>query len=255
LKVRSALTILIILVSAVFSASPTNAIGKYKWWDTSATGSWFDNGIICWLTAKDTYVGMKFTYSFKLGQSSKFVSLGSGVSIPGDTQVDSYGEIPAEDTSDLADACDDGADAVAFISPKTPRQGGAYIVKITTYDKKGKFAWNADFKVLATYTGVESTSNFFTNPPNIFFNEKTYAYISPSSGIKAYTSKGKGRNACLIIYDVALQGARTDCPIKSNDLISSAQSGFLGANVRGIVGQLAIPTAIKCAPWIATYLW
>jgi len=255
MKLQRVILTMTLVGSLIVSASPSHAIGKYKWWSTSATGSWFDNGIICWEEASDTQAGMKFTYSYKLGQSKKFLPLGSGISVPGDTQVDSSGEIPTEDSSEISNACEDGAESIAFISPKTPDQGGAYILKINVYDNKGKEAWYADFKILAAYTGVESSKSFFTNPPNIFFTPQTYAYISPSSGVKAYTSSGNPRNACLIIYDVALKGAMTDGTITSANLISSAQGGFFGANVRSIVGQLSIPTAIKCAPWIATYLW
>ena len=238
--------------SSVVTAS---AIGKYKWWDDNVTGSWFKNGIICFTPDFETKANMKFTYTYKLGQSKKFVNLGSGVSIAGDTQVDIQGFLPTEESTDLMEACDDGANSIAFISPKTPTQGGAYIIRLTAFEKNGKVAWIHDNKVLKVKTGVESSANFFTNPPSIFFTQDTYANISPSSGVSAYTSKGNLRNACLLIYDIAVKGGKTDGSITAGDLITSAQGGFFGVNVRGIIGQLAIPTAIKCAPWVATYMW
>lgn len=264
-------SIVFILIASFLLPFPAtlNAVGTYKWWTTNKTGGWFGNGIVCYEKSSNTHVGLKFNFSYKLGQNKKFVSLGNGVSIPGDTQVDYQGYIaeteysvdefgnPIDEYGDyveLTNACK-ASDSAAFISPKTPTSPGAYILKITVYKKNGSVYWIDEFKILAANTGAESGLNFFTNPPNIFFTSQTYAYLSPSNGIKGYTSKGNPRNACLLIYDIAVQSAQSDTSIKSSDLISSAQGGFFGANVRSIIGNAAIPTAIKCSPWIATYLW
>jgi len=262
--------IFILIGSFLLTFPPTSqAIGKYKWWATNQTSGWFRNGIICYGESSNTQTGLKFNFSYKLGQNKKFVSLGNGVSISGDTQVDDQGfvadteysvdeyGVPVDEYGDpveVMDACNE-SDRVAFISPKTPSAPGAYILKLTVYKKNGSVYWTDEYQILAAYTGAESGTNFFTNPPNIFFTDQTYAYLTPSNGIKGYTSKGNPRNACLLIYDIAVKGARGEEPIKSSDLISSAQGGFFGANVRSIIGSAAIPTAIKCAPWVATYLW
>ena len=271
MNVKRILASFILVCSVIISMEPAEAIGKYKWTSTSATGGWFSNGIFCWEKASDVKEGQKFTYSYKLGQSKKFIKLGSGVSVSGDTQVDEKGNIPTdttstlaqqdetveetEDTSNLSNACDDGAKSVAYISPHTPGKGGALILRIIVFNKNGTEAWSTEMKLLAAYTGIESGSSFFTNPPNLFFTSETYAYLSPSNGVKGYTSKGNKRNACLLIYDIAVKGARTDGSITANDLIGSAQGGFFGANVRSIIGNGAVPTAVKCAPWVATCLW
>lgn len=264
-------SIVFILIASFLLSFPTTsqAVGKYKWWTTSKTGGWFENGIVCYGESSNTQVGLKFNFSYKLGQNKKFVSLGNGVSISGDTQVDEQGFVIDEEYSfdeygdpvdeygdpiELMSACDE-SERVAFISPKTPSLPGAYILKLTVYKKNGSVNWTDESQILAAYTGAESGMNFFTNPPNIFFTDQTYAFLSPANGVKGYTSKGNPRNACLLIYDIAVKGARGDAPIRSSDLISSAQGGFFGANVRSIIGNAAIPTAIKCAPWVATYLW
>lgn len=264
-------SIVFILISSFLLAFPatSQARGKYEWWTTSKTGGWFQTGIVCYGASSSTQVGLIFNFSYKLGQNKKFVSLGNGVSIPGDTQVDEqgfvadgeysldeYGDLVDEygDLVELTNACDD-PERIAFISPKTPSVPGAYILKLTVYKKNGGVFWTDEEKILAAFPGAESGKNFFTNPPNIFFNDQTYAYLSPSNGVKGYTSKGNPRNACLLIYDIAIKSARSDISVKSADLISSAQGGFFGANVRSIIGNAAIPTAIKCSPWVATYLW
>lgn len=264
-------SIVFTLIASFLIALPATsiAVGTYKWWTTNQTGGWFGNGIVCYGKSSNTQEGLKFNFSYKLGQNKKFVSLGNGVSISGDTQVDDQGYVvdteytfdengdPIDEYGDpieLINACDE-SDRVAFISPKTPSTPGAYILKLTVYKKNGSVYWTNESKILAAYTGAESGMNFFTNPPNIFFTDQTYAYLSPSNGIKGYTSKGAPRNACLLIYDIAVKGGRSGSSITSSDLISSAQGGFFGANVRSIIGNAAIPTAIKCAPWVATYLW
>jgi len=264
-KFLSAVLSFILLASLVF-ISPASAEGKYKWWTTSANGGWFRNGIMCFPVKGNTGVaaGDKFTFSYRLGQSKKFVTLGSGVSISGTTLVDDSGNVVADpeavdeygNTVDSFPACDDPG-SIAYISPHTPGQGGAYLLRITVTQKKGG-TWSNDSNVLAAYTGVESGSNFFTNPPTIYFNDLTNANIGsiPGSGrIKTYTSKGSPRNACLILYDIAVADGKKDGSISAAQLIASAQSGGYGYDVRNLVGNLAIPTAIKCAPWIATYLW
>jgi hypothetical protein len=267
---KRTLIVFTLIASFLISVPATSkAVGTYKWWTTSKTGEWFSKGIVCYGKQSNSQAGLKFNFSYKLGQNKKFVSLGNGVSISGDTQVDYQGHVadleytydengdPVDENGDpveLMNACND-SNLVAFISPKTPSTPGAYILKLTVYKKNGSVYWSDESKILAAYTGAESGMNFFTNPPNIFFTDATYANLSPSNGIKGYTSKGAPRNACLLIYDIAIKGGRSDGSITSSDLISSAQGGFFGANVRSIIGNAAIPTAIKCAPWVATYLW
>lgn len=260
-------TISIVLITALVNIVPAIAQGKYKWWTTSATGSWFGNGIMCFPVKGNTGVaaGDKFTFSYRLGQSTKFVTLGSGVSILGTSLVDDSGNVVADskavdeygNTVDSFPACDDSG-SIAYISPRTPTQGGAYVLRITVTQKNKRGTWSDESNVLANYSGVESGSNFFTNPPAVYFNDFTNANIGSIPGrgrIKTYTSKGGPRNACLILYDIAIADGNKDSSISAAQLIASAQSGGYGYDVRNLVGNLAIPTAIKCAPWIATYLW
>jgi hypothetical protein len=206
---------------------------------------------------------MNFLYEYRLGQSKKFTQLGKGISISGETLVDSTGAAPAADSQgsgDLSPVCEDGAASIAYVAPKVPKLGGAYTIRLTAYQASGKVAWIDDsIKVLAVFSGAESGTNFFTNPPKIFFSEFTYANIDPSFGVKSYTSKGTPRNACLLVYDVAIKSASNatalETSITSEKLIQSAQGGGFGNSVRNILGASAVPTAIKCAPWVATYLW
>jgi hypothetical protein len=256
-----------VLITSLASISPAIAQGKYKWWATNATSGWFENGIMCYPIKGNTGVaaGDKFTFSYRLGQSKKFVNLGSGVSIPGTTLVDDSGYVVVDPEAvdeygeiiDSSPACDDPG-SIAYISPHTVDQGGAYVLRLTVTQKNKGGTWSDDSNVLAAYSGVESGSSFFTNPPSVYFNEFTNANIGAIPGrgrIKTYTSKGSPRNACLILYDIAIAGGKRDGSISSAQLIASAQSGSYGYDVRTLVGNLAIPTAIKCAPWIATYLW
>jgi hypothetical protein len=255
MKPRKILVGLILACLFMTPTSDANAIGKYEWWSTSATDSWFKNGIMCYKQDEDTQVGMNFKVSYKLGQSKKFATLGKGVSISGDTQVDAKGNIPTDLSLGVMTACDGGAESVAFISPRTPNIGGSYIIRLEAYNGKGKAIWYDDLKVLAAFTGAEKGSNFFTSPPNIVFTDETYAFLSPSSGVKGYTSEGNPRNACLLLYDIVLKSAKTDVSTTATQLIASAQGGNFAISVRYVIGNAAIPTAIKCAPWIANYLW
>lgn len=253
--------------------TPSEASGKYKWFSNNVTGGWFNNGIICFGKQSGVAAGQKFTYSFKLGQAKNFVNLGSGVSVLGSTPIDENGNVltsasTPSPTDSSASAQSDGANSdntqltactdqtsIAYISPNVPTQGGSYTIRLTVKNKNGTVAWTNDSLVLNAKTGIESGSNFFTNPPNIYFTSDTYSYLSPSSGVIGYTSSGNPRNACLLIFDIAVKAGRTDRPIYAADLITSAQQGSFGANIRSIIGNGAIPTAIKCSPWVATYLW
>lgn len=263
---RKLLTTLLITSISLAGPAPAGAIGKYDWWTSNVTSNWWRNGINCFTSdnSVDILVGQKFGFSSKLGQSKKFISLGKGVSISGDTLVDRYGkvldEVPAEGAVDeqgapLGRAACEDPDSVAYILPSFPNLPGAYIIRLTVYAKGGGTLWTNDNKILGAFTGAETGANFFQSPPNFYFNEVTNAYIS-SKRIKAYTNKGNPRNACLIIYDVVLKSSPyDDAPIALPEIIQSMQGGNLGVSIRQYIGGLAIPTAIKCAPWIADYLW
>jgi hypothetical protein len=252
----SSLIILIVILS--LNLQPTFAIGKTRWWTDNVTGGWWDNGITCWEKDKDIYEGAKVRFSYKLGQSKKWIVLETVSGIPGDTLVDDEGN--PDESEDATTVCDDGADDIGFVLSKLPGGGGgAYLIKYDLLDKSGKkVIWSETDKVLGAYSGIQSTSSFFTNPPNVSLPNYVYENLSPSLGIKAFTNSGKPRHACLIFYDLVLSSVshKTES-IYAQDIISSAQGGWLGANIRETMGTSGgtIQGAIKCANWIAEYLW
>lgn len=244
--------------------TPASSIGKYKWWDVSTEGydydlSWWNHRTMCFTPDKDVKYGQKFSVSYKLGQSKKFISLGYSESLLLGTRTDRYGntydqEFPVDEFGNEISVLEP-CDGVAFISPRIPpKTPGAYVIRITAYDKKGSTAWTTDSILLGKFMGAESGATFFANPPNLFFTSKTYSFISPRYGIKAFTNTGKPRNACLIIYDIVIQNERDRSGLKSSTLVSMMQVADLGLSIKRIAGDLAIQTAIKCAPWIADNL-
>jgi len=249
-------------ITLVATATPSMAIGSFKWWTDNVTGNWLSQGIICWEKAADIAPGNKVVVSYKLGQSRTFVKLETVLGVPGDSLVDSDGNLLEEgavdENGDLIEgtpACENGASDVAFVSTKLLTSPGSYIVRWGMYSKSGKFLWNEDEKVLNARKGADSGASFFTNPPNLYFNSYVSQNINPSIGVHAYTSKGKVRNACLVLYDLALAGMRSDFHARASDLIQSLQGGYFGVNVRSNIGSAGIPIALKCSPWIANYLW
>lgn len=258
-KSRNALSsIVILIVIFTLGVQPTFAIGKTKWWADNVTSSWWKNGITCWGIDEDIYEGAKIRISYKLGQSKKWIVLETVSGIPGDTLVDDEGN--PDESEDATMVCEDGADDIGFVLSKLPGGGGgAYLVKFDGLDKSGKkVIWSDTDKVLGAYSGIQSTSSFFTNPPSVTLPNYVYENLPPSLGIKAYTNSGKPRHACLIFYDLVLKSAAySEKSVYAQDIISSAQGGWLGSNIRQTMGTSGgtIQSAIKCAPWIAEYLW
>ena len=250
--------LMIFVVVFTFNSQPSFAIGKTEWWTNNVTGSWWKNGITCWTDNSDVRVGTYIRISYLVGQSKKWNTLETVQGIPGDTLVNSQGE--QDDSEDSFEACDDGASAVAVILTKMPGgDGGSYLVKYDNMSISGKkFLWSTTNKVLGAYTGIQTTSAFFTNPPKVVLPNYVYENLPPSLGIKAYTQSGKPRHACLIFYDLVLKSFKnSDESVYSKEIVNSAQGGWLGANIRQTMGTSGgtIQTAIKCAPWIAEYLW
>jgi hypothetical protein len=245
-------------ISLVASFQGAQALGKTRWWSDNVTGGFWKNGITCWDKDEDIVEGAKIRFSYKLGQSKKWVVLETMVGISGDTLVDDEGNL--DDSEDATMVCDDGADNVGFVLSKLPGgEGGSYLIKYEGLDKSGKkVIWSNTDKLLGAYSGIQSTSSFFTNPPNVSLPKYVYENLPPSLGIKAYTNSGKPRHACLIFYDLVLKSSGySQESIYAKDIISSAQGGWLGANIRQTMGTSGgtIQSAIKCAPWIAEYLW
>lgn len=247
------------LISLILIANmqTSMALGKTKWWTDNVNGGWWNNGITCWPIDNDVVVGSKVRISYQLGQSKKWVPLQTVTGISGGTLVDSQGNL--DDSESATPACNNGDNEIAFILPKVPVGGGAFIVKWEGLSKNGKSViWRNTEKVLGAYTGIQSTSSFFTNPPNVTLPSYVYENLPPSLGIKAYTNSGKPRHACLIFYDLVLKSFSTsNGSIYASDIINSAQGGWYGANIRQSMGTSGgtIQAAIKCAPWIAEYLW
>lgn len=244
--------------------TPAYAKGKYDWFANNTNGSWLANGIVCFKLIDKFQPGQKFTYTAKLGQSKKFVTLGSGLSVSGDTLVDLAGNFVGESQesetsgeSEVMMACPPSPSSsyVAYIAPTMFSAAGAWTVKLTIYKSNGAVLLTETYYMLNEKLGIDSSSSFFTNPPNIFFNNFTYANIPTRFGIKSYTDSGKPRNACLLVYDLSLKGITGSGSVSTSDLTKSLQGGSFGANVKAILGNAAIPTALKCAPWVATYMW
>ena len=239
-------TVLLVLTSAVSS----QAAGKYDWWDIRSQGGWFKNGVVCWTKSSDIKVGNKATFSVKLGQSRTFTKLGNAVGVSGDELISATWDRTQPD--DLMKACSKGNRSVAFISPKTPKAPGAYILRIAMHNSKGKFLWNDDSKVLNDTWGADSGSSYFTNPPELYFTQKTYENLKYWQSLIGYTSKGNKRNACLVIRDfINYSGGQV--PTKS-ELIYNIQQGNAGDELRGFINGSAIPIALKCVPWMVDYI-
>lgn len=249
--------VLVAIFALLTSSTSASAIGKHKWWTTSVTGTWLSQGVVC-SDNVDALAGGRAVVSWKYGQAKAFTRIETIRSISGATLLNEEGQLHTDADLEYGDVghpiCENGEAEVAFVSTKVPTAGGAYNMRWALYNSAGKFLWNWDMKVLKLKTGLESGSSFFSNPPSYTFPSSAYTAAS-YSGLVAYTSKGAKRNACLIFYDIALRYASGESSIYSRDLVSSLQRGSLGMAVRDQLGSSAIPTAIKCSPWVADYLW
>jgi hypothetical protein len=232
------------------NALPSHAAGKYDWWAIRSDGSWFKNGVVCWNKSSDIKIGNKATFSVKLGQSQTFKTLGTAVGLSGDKLISATWDRTQPD--DLMKACSNGSKSVAFISPKTPEAPGAYILRIAMYNSKGRFLWNNESKVLNDTSGADSGFSYFTNPPELYFTQKTYENLKYWPSLIGYTSTGNKRNACLVIRDfINYSGGHV--PTKS-ELIYNIQQGNAGDELRGFINGSAIPIALKCVPWMVDYI-
>ena len=263
-KIVSFLFIFCLLLTESISAE---ASGRYKWWAIASDGDWFNNGIVCWEKGGDIKVGNRAVFYTKLGQGNTYKKLGSAYGIAGDHLVDSSNGTPVDlnqqdqdgnyvdndgNTISTMEACSDGAKSIAFISPRTPSNPGAYVLRIKMYNSRGKYLWYDDSKILQDGIGANSGSSYFSNPPAIYFSSGTYAYMGSNYGLIPYTTSGKKRNACLVIRDFIY--STVSASLSKSDIIYSAQRGNLRRNLSNEINATAPPIAIKCAAWMATYL-
>jgi hypothetical protein len=245
----------------IFS-STSSAIGASKWWATSWSSSWFESGRTCWAEDEGTKIGQKFKYSYKIGTSTKWVSLGTAIAVDG-VEATTAGVDPEDNELGLEDNCELDY-PIATQAPRVPSQPGAYVIKIEALDSKGKVMWTDTSNMLLMGTGATASSYFgtvprVTLPSYVYQNVQTGSFMTiyGAKRLAAYDLKGNPRHACMLFYDLAVNlFPRSQKNVTTYDLQYSITQGSMGqiiANYFGLNGG-TIKAGAACAPWVAKNL-
>lgn len=250
------------LVAGLLASSMNTSWAADKWWSTNWTGSWFEDGRTCWKDDGEVKLGQKFAYFYKIGTSSKWLSLGTTVAVDG-TPATTAGVDPENNDQDLEDYCDLDYPLLT-VAPRVPTQPGAYVIRIDALDSKGKVKWSDSSNMLLVGTGA-SQSSYFGSAPRVTLPAYVYQNVQSGSfqtiyGAKrlvAYDMKGNPRHPCMLLYDLAVTlSVHSKTDVTAYDLQYSITQGTMGqiiGNYFGLSGG-TIKAAVTCAPWVAKNL-